>query len=133
MQIGMVDEPCRGEDLRQAPVLGIRVLRSRREEPVAFSATRLRVPPRVILKRARIAQRLSHVLIVPGPDVRGFGRTNWSERLLSTVWTPSKTREAVSALSIPSAANARWQMASIAASPGSLGLSSTFEIQVLSA
>ena len=76
MQVGMADEPCRGEDLRQAPVLGIRILRPRREQPVAFSPARLRAPPRVILERARIAQRLSHVLLVPGPDVPRRGRTD---------------------------------------------------------
>ena len=53
MQIGMADEPGRGEDLRQAPVLGIWILRPRREQPVAFSPARLRGPSRLILERAR--------------------------------------------------------------------------------
>ena len=41
MQIGMADESCRSEDLRQAPVLSFRILRPHREQPVAFSPAQL--------------------------------------------------------------------------------------------
>ena len=44
-------------------------------QPVAFSLARLGAPPRVILERARMAQRLSHVLlVVRDPYARWCGR-----------------------------------------------------------
>ena len=127
------DEPCRGEDLRQAAVLGIRVLRPRREQPVAFSSARLRAPPRLILERARIAQCLGHVLLVPGPDVPRRGGADSirapAQHCLDAI---EDLRRGLGAVD-PEHRERSLQIASIPASPGSLGLSSTFAIQVLSA
>ena len=128
MQIGMADEPCRREDLRKALVLGVRIFRSRREQPVGFPTPRLRAPRATYLTAHGYPAAWTMSSCCRGLPFPVSGAPTWSERRLCTVWTPSRICDAVTALSLPSASNTRSQMASTPASPGDVGLSSTFAI-----